>query len=233
MKKVTVFNWLWYYVVKWLIPVGGKKKQIVDKYYWRMRAQWGLARLFGGVKGVIAGDSNGARLDSFKVMRQFDRIVVNWARPGTTAHDWHIFFTSSSWGHKIKTRMYSVKQIFNIGGNYVLLGITGMARDGLKWLHTWFPDSYNCTIPPIHGDIMAQLCKLAGIKDGRNTEDYYKVKVPEVNKIIREFWGSHCIDLYALFGDDKGNPLPGVEQDPVHFSDIAVEFIQQIFDAVI
>jgi len=232
MKKVIVFNWMWYRVVRYLVPVKSAKYQMIDRYYWRMRVQWALARIFGGAKGVIAGDSNGAVQDNYKTMSKYGQIVLNWAVPGTTAHSWYEFLTASH-GKKIRILMYSVKQIFNLGGNYILLGMIDSAREGLKWIRTWFPDSYNCTIPPIMGDVLSEGCKLAGVKGERTSPLYYLDGIIKVNKLIREFWGLKCIDLYMISVDAHGNPKPLLLRDMVHFSEFSVNIIQKIFDAVV
>ena len=121
MKKVKVYNWLWYRIVKYLIPLLPKKMGNVERKSWRMSVQFMLAGLFGGAQGVIFGDSNGAVLDEYKTMSKFDRIVINISVPGSTAHDWYYFFTGKR-GRKIRLKIYKVKQIINLGGNYVLLG---------------------------------------------------------------------------------------------------------------
>lgn len=232
MNKVKMYNWLWYRIVRYLIPLLPKKMENIERKSWRMSAQFSLAKIFGGVHGVIFGDSNGAVLDEYKTMSKFDRIVINISVPGSTAHDWYYFFIGVR-GRKIRLKTYKVKQIINLGGNYILLGKMNKAREGMKWLRSWFPDSYICTIPPINDVMLAKLAKAIGLKGPIDTPEYFREGVLEINKYAREFWKEKCIDLYKFFGGKDGKVKPGTLKDFVHFSDMAVTMIQTIFDAVI
>lgn len=224
-----VFNFLWFCIVKWIIPVGVGGTNISNNHL-RMFVQFYLARIFGGPKGVILGDSNGAVLNTFRTMRKFDRVVINWSVGGTVAHDWVDYFKTNK-GKKMKARMQRAQVIFNIGGNYILLGQMSMAKPGLSDLHALFPDSWNCTVSPVNTAILAALSKLAGYP--QRNESYYNIRVPLLNEFIFEIWKRNVIDVYKIFGDKYGKALPGVLKDPVHFSEQAVYVIQKIFELIV
>lgn len=229
MNRVKVFNWMWFYIIRFMVPVLGRG---IQGNRLRMNVQWALAGVFGGVGGIIFGDSNGAVLNNYKTMSKFNRIILNWSTPGTTAHDWYYFFITPI-GKKIRIRIWKNKHIINIGGNYVLLGLMASADEGLRWLRTWFPTSFNCTIPPINNVMLAKLCKLLKIKDQRIDPEYLRESVLQINKTIKKYWGKQTIDLYKMFGDKDGKTLPFALKDVVHYSDVAVALIQKVFDVVI
>lgn len=223
----TIFQWLFYKIVRPLIKdgVGGK----IEKQLPRMIAQIRLARLFGGARRVMIGDSNSAVFCNYEAMSDFNNLTLAFGVGGTTAHDWIEFFSTQS-GKSILHYIRQCDIIWNIGGNYVLLGQMAHMPSGLAILRELFHNSWNCTCPPVRAGILEAISAAVGqIK----TAESWQNDFDRVNKEIRHQWTPQCIDLYSVFNDPTQNEAYFFSlNDMVHYSRYAVKIIKSIVEAV-
>lgn len=230
-----IFQFVWYYIVRPVVPVPSKKKMPhpVIRHSREIYVQVRLAQLFGGIDGVLAGDSNSAVFSTFMVMQRFSGLVVALGQGGSTAADWLDYFVHDKRGRYVQNAMTAngVTTIWNVGGNYILLGITSLADMGMAHLRNIFPRAWFCTIPPLYYGLLAEVSKVSGIEP--RDAAYYKSGVDKINRLIRELAKPRVIDLYKMFVMVDGTPIPGALKDMVHFRRIAVNYIRRMLGGII
>ncbi len=222
--KNTIFQFIYYRLVKWVIPRKGKNK--IEKQYYRYVVQFKLARLFSSIITVFIGDSNAAGFGVFKIMKLWKTVTVNFGVGGTTAIDWINFFKTMK-GQKILTLIIGHRIVLNIGGNHIILNQMETAAYGLHLLHDLFPDSYNCTVPPINTVFLANISKLLQA-DNPISEDEYNNRTLIINSVIKLEWKDHSIDCHSAFLN-----LPFVLKDMVHYYTIAMKCIIKYFNEIV
>lgn len=210
MNKNRKFQLVWSGLVKNLYP---KSKSILLKdHFTRMKKQIELARSFGKIKLCILGDSNAENLSGFEYMSMFDPIglSINLALSGTRADHWIDFFQSRE-GSEIKDSIQNCIVVWNIGGNHILQKRMDNMEESLTQLHTYFPESFNCLLPPIWSKFMHFL--------GPELEINHQLNL--CNKAIFEIWKEKTIDTHTPFVNwEQNEPYVMVHKDLVHFSDI-------------
>ena len=213
-----IFQNLYFFGLKgWIKRKVGSGMSLHD-YSSRMVWQWRLAKLFGGAKIVMIGDSNMEGFALFRFMRRWKSVAVNIGIGGTTADGWVDFLTQTDRGNWLRREILisGAKVLFNVGGNNVLQRSVGRLPANLKTLYSMFPSSWACLAPPIH------LSFFASVIDPRILGDDIK----KLNDAIRETWKSRTIDLYAPFINPvTGEAFAGILRDPIHFSDVTMAVI--------
>jgi len=218
--KNKIFQWLWYRIFKNIIPSNGTGPEKRHKQFVFML---GLARLFGGARGVIFGDSEISAFDSYEVMREFNTIVLNFGVAGTVSGEWCFYFNWT--GTKIYDKISKLKQVISIGGNYSLRSMMPVAEYNMKSLHEMFPLSWIILVPPVYTNVLGLILK---------TEAQWGIEIDTIRRFQREIWVPRIIDTYSPFvDDDTGYPLPWVLKDVVHFSKQCALLIQKALDIVI
>jgi len=227
MKKNKVFQWIWNFIFKPLIPAIGSDK--IQKQYWRMLWQIRIAKLFG-LKRVFIGDSNSAGFAKYSIMKQSKKTTVCLGVGGTLTTDWIRFFKTRN-GFRIYLMIHQLEVIWNIAGNHMLLNEMPSARMGLKILHQSFSASYNCTITPLNDAILSEFSKLVpGLY--KPAEQYHRENL-ELNNYIRDEWKDCTIDLYEWFLSNNSNGAYFLAlRDVVHLSDMAMEYILFVLDEI-
>lgn len=211
------------YLIKTLIPRKiGLGISLAD-YSRRMFFKVKLAKFFSGRKMLILGDSNAENLASYSDCLRFGKylksIVVNIAIGGTRADTWVEFFLNTKEGKELyeEVKNYDII-LFNIGGNNVLQNKMDVLEKSLKKLKELFLQSYNCTIPPLHYDLLSMPMN--------KPKDKIRQDVLKANELIRKVWKDKTIDLYNLFVDANGYPYIFTHEDAVHFSQFVDEKIR-------
>jgi hypothetical protein len=232
--KNKIFQFVWYYIVRPCIPIPSIKKEInpVIRHGREIYVQIRLARFIGQIEGFLAGDSNSAVFSTFMVMQRFSTLTLAIGQGGATADDWVAFFMTDRGRYVYKAMIArGVTVVWNIGGNYVLLGTVDKAVAGLHALHNLFLRSWFCTIPPIYASVLGKISEVAGFPE--RDEKYYRQGVLYVNGLIEALARPRVIDLYHQFVTDTGAPLFGALQDLVHFRRVSVDFIRMQLGGVI
>jgi hypothetical protein len=220
-----IFNWLWYFIFKKLIPAG--KGTGYERNHNRLKFQISMAKLFGGVKGIILGDSEGETFDSYSVMKSFNVLVICGACGGTTPKNLTDYFTGTGKDLYKYLIANKVKVILSDGGNCSLLSRMGEIPDSMTALHNMFPVSWMMLIPPAHVGIMG---KLPFGKDAAQ----WKTELETIRSFQRTIWSPLIIDTYSPFLDPQtGEATILYLKDPVHFSRVAVDLIQKIINVII
>lgn len=220
-----IFQWLFYRVVRPLCKTEGANK--IEVQYSRMIAQIRLARLFGGARRVMIGDSNSAVFCNYEAMCQFKAVTLALGVGGTTAHDWILFFNTTK-GRVIFDYISEREIVWNIGGNYVNWGIIEQADAGLTALRMLTPSSWNCTCPPVRAGILEAISTATG---KNKTADSWQKDFLYVNGIISRTWSPQCIDLFNVFNDPTQNEAYFFAlRDMEHFSKYAVKIIKSIVE---
>ncbi len=214
-----IFQFLWFFIVKWLIPVSGMT--IIDKQRKRMLGQYYLSLLFGGPKRVLIGDSNSAVMSNYRAMKRFKEITLSYGIGGTTPQDWIMFFNIFN-GYKLYDIVKKCKTvIWNCAGNIVLQNRIETAEVTLQRLHFMFPNSWNITVPPIY---LGLVSKILGM--GEKTPEDFDKQFKKVNEFIYKFWSPKVLDFYKIFYDaEKDSPAWWALKDIVHYSKYAVDLI--------
>lgn len=226
MNKNKVFQWLWYRIIKFIVPCVGNG---IVAHYWRFRVQFALSKLFGGAHRILIGDSNSAIFGSYGIMKMFKKLTLAWGVSGMTADDWVDFFKTKK-GLKILDLIHGKEIIWNIGGNNCLRSQMPTVRDKLTTLFLLTPTSWACTIPPVHYWLIAKLYELAKI---HKTDAQIREEITTINNYIRRTWHLKVFDYAKLFLDPQtGEVYPWALRDVVHFSDIALKIITPIEDAI-
>ena len=230
-----LFQFVWYFFVKPFVPRGSKTiVNPVIRNERRIRAQVRLAKMFGGIDGCMAGDSNGEVFARFSVMRKFSGLVINISQGGSTASDWIDYFADTTSGGRVYSDIMgdcADAIVWNIGGNYILLGRLDDAAHGITTLHRLFPFAWWCTIPPLYDAVLAALSKLASFPE--RDQRYYDEGTLYVNGIISTVCRPMVIDIYKAFCMVSGDPIPGALKDMVHFSNQAVTVIRRVVGGAI
>lgn len=199
----------------------GSGVSLVD-YSKRMIVKMRLSKIFSGKKMLIIGDSNAENMSSFQDLNRFGKylqsIVINIGVGGTKADDWLDFLENTNEGKKI----YEIAKdfdivLFNLGGNNVLQNKMSILEKSLIGLKDMFPNSFNCTIPPLHYDLLEPQEE----KQKKNIQKNIQKNVLLANKIIKDIWKEKTLDLYNLFVDSEGKPYIFTLEDAVHFSQFA------------
>jgi hypothetical protein len=226
-----IFQFIWYYIVRPLVPAGPRTElNPVIRYSRELYVQVRLAALFGCIDGFLAGDSNSAVFSTFMVMQRFSGLVLAIGRSGSTAADWIDFFMTKRGRYVLRAMISNgVTVVWNIGGNYVLKGNLEKAESGLMVLGNMFRHSWFCTIPPIYYALLGIISSAVGFSDVR----YYRDGVIKVNTIIRTMAKPRVIDIYSQLAGPDGNPKPGVLMDLVHFRRATVDIIRREIGGVI
>lgn len=232
--KNKIFQFFWYYIICPCIPIPSKKKVLnpVIRHGREIYVQVRFARLLGNIAGFLAGDSNSAVFSTFMVMQRFSGLTLCIGQGGATAADWLDFFITPR-GRYVYNEMTKngVVVVWNIGGNYVLMGIVDLADMGMHHLKNIFQRAWFCTIPPLYYNVLDAITKLAGI-EGRDPE-YYRSGVKTVNAIISEMAKPRVIDLHWMFVSSSGQPKAGALMDIAHFRRVSVNQIRKVIGGVI
>jgi hypothetical protein len=204
-----LFQIVWF-LIKPLIPRKKEEHKVAD-LAGRMLVQLKLARFFGRVAFVFAGDSNAAGFRPKRFMSAFRSIACNIAIEGTTADQWCEFFMSEE-GKTVREAMGDAIVVWSIGGNHVIQKKMDIAAGALRTLHDLFPDSYNIVVPTLHYSLLG----IVGV-----TEEEGRVGVAQVNAVIKNLWKQKAIDLVSLIEQISGLPFSLLLRDPVHYGDVA------------
>lgn len=212
-----------YFALYRLIPVD-KKQTGIMRGYKRMMFYMRCARLLGGPRVILIGDSNAAALCRRKTMSLFDDVAVNLGVGGTVAEDWFKFFAATKEGQKLKRMMSGARVIWNIGGNYCLRQMMDSMTIGMRALWQLFPLSWNCTIPPVHDNIIEELFGVPAHEIREN--------MGRINEVIHATWGPRVYDLYDLFHDHHEDGVYWwALRDIVHYSRYAAGIIVRLIRA--
>ncbi len=223
----TVFQWIFYSLIQPLCRVGGDGK--IHQQSARILAQIRLAKLFGGAKRILIGDSNSAVFCNYAAMRRFRDLTLALGVGGTTANDWIAYFDTAD-GKKVLEYIRGRQVIWNIGGNYVLLGQMLNADSGLARLRTIFPKSLNCTCPPVRAGILEEISRLFG---ATKTASAYQADFARINSMIVRYWHPQVIDLFTVFMDPTDREAYDLAlKDMVHYSKYAVDIIRKVVEVV-
>lgn len=224
-----IFQFLWFKVIEKMIPTepGYLIPRVRHRLIWKMK----IAKLFGPIHGILIGDSNSAIFDTYDCMRRFESLTVSFGVSGTTADDWIDFFRVQI-GRKFYRSLKNsgAEIIWDIGGNYSLRGQMSAAHLGLTTLHSMFANSWNCLIPPVHYNMLSESTGTNGTN--RSSGDW-KADFIILRSYITEIWSPFVIDLYNPFLDPAtGEASLPFLKDMVHFSRIAVNIIQKVFNKI-
>ena len=212
-----------YFALYRLVPVDKTKTGIMHEYK-RMMFYMRLARLFGGPEIILIGNSNSAILRQRSAMMLFDKVAVCLGVGGTLAEDWVKFFALTKEGRKLKGMMRGARVIWNIGGNYCLRQKMDTMTIGMRGLWMLFPQSFNCTIPPVHDDIIEEIFHVPGWQIRENMH--------KINGVIKATWDPRVYDLYDLFHDHHEDGVYWwALRDIVHYSRYAVGIIIRLIRA--
>ena len=217
-----LYQWFWFKILMKMIPVTGDG---IDSLYWRFRASYFLAHLFGGVHRILIGDSNSAVWKDYTVAKLFRKLTLTWGVGGTMASDWLLFFLTKR-GLKILKILLKVEVIWNIGGNHSLKNQMGTAGSSLAKLHALFPKSWNCTIPPVHYKMLGDIAHAVGMD---KTDVQYETELNMISGIVRSEWKPLVIDLYYLL---KGINPDLYERDIVHLNVMILKQIEKLVDPI-
>lgn len=193
----------------------------------RFAAQLKLAKFIGEFFQVpiiiLIGDSNSEVFANFKSAMKFNAIAVTMGVGGTRPDTWSDYFASGlDESREVYQLLHSmendgVKVIWNIGGNSVLQRSMENAYISLARLHTWFPKSWNITIPPIHYSILNHVYDDISLIES---------DVRTINSYILDLWKSHGIDLGSFLQNPyTGEAWYGKLSDPVHYGKSGMEII--------
>ncbi len=223
-----IFQWLWFRIIKYLIPAS--KGVLIPKNQNRLIWKLRIAKLFGPIHGILIGDSNSAIFDTYDCMHRFQSLTVSLGVPGTTAGDWLVFFKTQK-GKKFYDKLVIIDNIiWNIGGNYSLRGLMKKSHAELTQLWKIFPISWNCLIPPVHAGMLATISESG---ESPRSADDWKADFIILREYIRQIWKPFVIDLFTPFIDPQtGEATIIYLRDAVHFSKIAVNIIQKVFNKI-
>lgn len=212
-----------YFALYRLVPVDKTQIGIMHEYK-RMMFYMAIARLLGGPRIILIGDSNSEILRQRGAMSLFDDIAVNLGVGGTVAEDWFKFFAVTREGQRLKKMMGGARVIWNIGGNYCLRHMMDTMTIGMRSLWQLFPLSWNCTIPPVHDDIIEAMFGVPAWQIREN--------MGRINDVIHATWGPRVYDLYDLFHDHHEDCVYWwALRDIVHYSKYAVGIIVRLIRA--
>lgn len=217
-----IFQWLWFKIFR---PLVQDKGEGIESIYPKMIRQIKLARLFGGAHAAVAGDSNGAALNTYEGMREFHRPTINISKPGTYAHDWLEWFQTEH-GKEILQLLKDCVLIHSNGGNYSIRNKMDIARDGLTQLHNLFPNSCIITIPPVRAWLLDMADESWPVD---KTAEQWDAEMSTLNGYIKEIWGDHAFDTRALF---SGELFEVALADAVHFSQFAAMIICELMGKI-
>lgn len=223
----TIFQWIFYRLVRPLCGTKGDSK--IGAQSSRIMAQIRLARLFGGAKRVLIGDSNSAVFCNLAAMRQFRDVTLALGVGGTTANDWLTYFGTAA-GKRVLSYIRQCDIIWNIGGNYVLLDQMDLADAGLAKLRAEFPRSWNCLTPPVRAGILEEVGRAIG-KPKIASE--FQADFARINAMIVRYWQVQAIDLFTVFCDPKNQEAYFFAlRDMVHYSTYAIKIIRNVVEAI-
>ena len=214
MNKNKLFQFIYYNFVRGFFPRKvGDGHRIAD-YSRRLFAQLWLSEKFGGPELVLIGDSNSEAFSSAKDMRRLDCLAIALGIGGTRPDQWAEWFQSPE-GKSMQARFGNATVLWNIGGNAVLQDRMDAGLKGLESLRAAFPESYNCLIPAIYVSQFPEARRETIARD-----------VTTINDKIKSLWGDRVIDLHTPTKDPQtGEALPGLLEDPVHYSTLAQNLI--------
>ncbi len=227
--KNKIYQWIWYKIVRKLIPVGKDLNGFVRNHT-RIKAQMFLAGLFGTVEGVLLGDSEHGQFDYYEVMREFANLTVNLAIGGTTPKDLTDYFQGIGKDIYAKIQKHSARKIISTGGNCSLRNLMNEVPASMREVHSMLPDSVIILIPPVYTSVLASIYNVAGIT---KPESQIIDEINTVRNFQRSIWSPLVLDTYTPFLDPQtGGPALGVLQDPVHFGRVTVNIIQKIYNKI-
>lgn len=225
--KNKIYQWLWFKVVKKFI-LSDSKSTGFNRYHRELKTQMFLSKIFGGPEMVLLGDSEHGQFNNYSVMKNFHVLTLNLSVGGTTPAE--LFKYMMTKGHDIYLylKYKSIIKMISTGGNCSLRCLMDEIPVSMADVHNLFPDSYIIIIPPVYVNILSKLYNIAGMYKPAS-------KIVEELNIIREYqkniWSSNIVDTYSVFVDPQtGGPIFGVLCDPVHFSRVAVDLIQKVYN---
>lgn len=214
------FQWLWYNVVKWLIPV--RRGFGPERSHYRIMAQYYLARLFGKIDFIMYGDSEIAMFASFDTMKNFSGITPNFGEGGTTPLDWVLYFRGT--GKTLLNKIYKNKKVVSIGGNCSLLNQMFQIPKDLQLLHDMTGKSAILLVPPVY-------CKWLSAISQHKTPAQFEYEIATIRSHQMRIWQWAHVDTFTpLLNAKTGTSKFWALQDPVHFSKFSVALIQKVLD---
>jgi hypothetical protein len=172
---------------------------------------------------VLIGDSNSEVFANYKSAMKFNAIAVTMGMGGSRPDTWVDYFASGlDESREVYQLLLSIENdggtiIWNIGRNSVLQRSMDNAYSSLARLHTYFPSSWNITIPPIHYSILSHVY-----------DDIFMIEsdVRTINSYILDLWKGHGIDLGSFLQNPfTGEALVGTLSDPVHYGQAGKDII--------
>jgi hypothetical protein len=186
-----------------------------------------MAKLFGGVKGIILGDSEGETFDSYSVMKSFKKVVICGACGGTTPKELVDYFTGT--GKDIYKYLHgnNINVFLSDGGNCSLRSLMGEIPSSLVALYNMIPTSWMMLIPPAHVGIMGKL------PFGKDAQQWSE-ELGLIRNFQRQIWNPLIIDTYTPFLDPQtGEATILYLKDPVHFSRVSVDLIRKVLNVIL
>ncbi len=216
-----IFQWLWYNIFRHIVKAGttGGPERRHKQFVFMLK----MAKLFGGARSVLVGDSEITTFDNYKAMSEFNTIVLNFGVPGTVADEWADYFMGIGW--VVYNLIKNIRQGVSTGGNYSLRSLMNNAEPGMIRLHALLPLSWILLIPPVY------LGALAIIK---KTREQWKDEMATLRGLQLSIWNPRKIDTYTPFlNPETGEALPMVLADMVHFSKKCAVLTAEVMDYVV
>lgn len=189
----------------------------------QMVAQLKAARVFGPVKLIFWGDSNGRMWHQFKTMFSFKYLSLNFAKGGSTVQELADLFKHPDFvKHVLPLIDKGCVHAMNTGGNCALRGHMYKLVSSYKTIKATFEKSFLILIPPIHYWILDP------------DRGQLKTKVKIVNEAGVHVYGeqAYAPDMIVDFNGD-GVPDPGALIDAVHYSNATLHWLKKCVDAIL